>query len=313
MLLIALAITAALAVSALALHQSLERHVGGESVRLGIEFNTHATAAWIALKNRLFERYGIKVAKVVKYRTGMELAAAFAHGDVDAAWACLAPIVKMIAKGAKLYIVGAAHYYGYGCVGRPGIESLDQLRRMRHVKIAVTGYGTPVHVLALMVTEKYGLNGTIVFIKPPAILSAVLKGAVDMACLPEHYLSIAEYKGLKVLVVAQDVWPGMPGSYLVVSGELLRSNPKLVCKLAEANREATKYALAHMDYAARVDAEELGIPLVVAEHSLARLKLTWKLNPEEMQKLVDYMYRHGLIKHWFNISSYIVDTSRLCR
>jgi ABC-type nitrate/sulfonate/bicarbonate transport system substrate-binding protein len=282
-------------------------------VRLGVEFNTHATAAWIALDRKLFSKYGVDVVKVVKYRSGVELAAAFAKGDVDAAWACLAPIVKMIDQGAKLYIIAAAHYYGYGCVGRPGIDSLVGLKRLGRVKVAVTGNGAAVHILALMVMEKYHINGSIVFIKPPAILSAVLSGAVDVACLPEHYLSIAEYRGLKVLVTAQDLWRGMPGSYLVVTERLVRENPRLVCALAKINMEATEYAIAHPAEAAKINAKKLGVPVEVAARSLSRLKLTWKLNPVEMQKLVDYMYAHHMIRRDFNITRFILDVNKLCK
>jgi ABC-type nitrate/sulfonate/bicarbonate transport system substrate-binding protein len=247
----------------------------------------------------------------------MELAAAFAKGDVNVAWACLAPIIKMIDKGARLYIIGAAHYYGYGCVGRPGIRSISDLKRLKTVRIAVPGYGAPAHILALMIMEKYHINGSIVFVRPPAILDAVFSGAVDVACLPEHYLSIAEYKGLKVLVAAQDVWKGIPGnypgSYLFVKESLIRRNPKLVCVLARINAEAIKYALSHPREAAKIDAAELGIPVTVAERSLLRLKLTWKLDPADMQRLVDYMYTHHLIKHDFNISNYILDLKSVCK
>jgi len=76
--------------------------------------------------------------------------------------------------------------------------------------------------------------------------------------------------------------------------------------------EATEYAVAHRAEAARLDAKELGIPVEVAARSLSRLKLTWKLNPEEMQKLVDYMYTHHMIRHDFNITRFILDVDRLC-
>ena len=291
----------------------MQTSAGHNTVDLGIEYNTHATAAWLALHLGLFEKHGIHVGKIVKFRTGLELAAAFSHGDIDAAWACLAPIVKMIDMGARIYIVNAAHYYGYGCVGRPGIESLAQLRGMRHVRVAVPGNGAPTHILALLAAEKYGLNISIVFIKPPAILSAVLKGDVDMACLPEHYLSIAESKGLHVILLAQNVWPGMPGSYLVVSERLLRENPQAVCELAKVNREATEYALAHPDYAAKIDSVELGIPEDIALKSIKRLELTWRLNLADMQRLADIMYRYGIIKSRINIANYVINVSEICR
>ncbi len=281
-------------------------------VRLGIEYNTHATAAWIALHNHLFEKYGIPVASILKFRTGLELAASIKTGGVDAAWACLAPILKMVDKGLRVYIIAAAHYHGYGCVGRPGIESVDDLRKLGVVEAAVTGPGTQTHVLLLLAEKRYGFRARIRFVKPPVILELVEKGLVDVACMPEHYLSLAEYHGLKVLFTSWDLWPGMPGSYLVVTPKLLESNPGVVCKLYRVNREAIEYALKHPLEAARIDAEYLHIPLEVAERSLSRLYLTWRLDINEMQKLADFMYRHGLLKHRINISSLVVNVTRLC-
>ena len=283
------------------------------NVRLGVEFNTHATAAWIALHYHLFNKYGIHVTKVLKFRTGLELASAMAHGEVDAAWACLAPIIKMMDKGMKIYIVEAAHYYGYGCVGRPGINSIKALKALQHPRIAVPGPGTQAHILRLLAEKKYGFNASIVFVKPPTILELVEKGKVDAACLPEFYLSVAEEKGLPILFTAHDLWPGMPGSYLVVTAKLLRREPRLVCLLAKVNEEATRMALANPELAAKIDAEALGIPLSIAERSLTRLQLTTVLNPVEMQKLANLMYQEGVIKHRIDIASRIVNLTKLCR
>ncbi len=301
---------AALLATAILLHHGVASETTG--IRLGIELNTHATAAWVALDKDLFNKNGLRVEKTVKFRTGLELAAAFAKGEIDVAWACLAPLVKMIDKGANIYIVQATHYYGYGCVGRPGIESIDDLRGLAEPVVAVTGNGAQTHVLLLLVEKRYGFHAKIVFMKPPAILSAVLTGSVDAACMPEPYVSIAEAKGLHVLLIAQDLWPGMPGSYLAVSAKYLEKHPEVVCKLARINSEATSWAVNHLDEAAIIDSKYLGIPPRIAKTSLTRLQLTTSIDAEEMQKLVNIMYKYGLIKHRISIASRLVDLEKLC-
>ncbi len=311
------AIAVAIAAAALLLLAYSHHAVGHASqhvykLRLGVEFNTHATAAWIALHNHLFQKYGIHVTKLLKFHTGLELASAMVHGEVDAAWACLAPIVKMMDKGLDVYIVQAAHYYGYGCVARPGINSLKELLAKGEPRIAVPGPGTQAHILLLLAMKKYHFKAHIVFIKPPTILEAVEKGEVDAACLPEYFLSVAEARGLKILFTAHDIWLGMPGSYLVVTGKLLHTEPRLVCLLAKVNEEATRFALAHPDEAARIDSEYLGIPLDIAKRSLTRLQLTTVLNVDQMQRLVDLMYSTGVIKHHIDIASRIVNLTKLC-
>lgn len=311
-LLVVAALIAAIAIGVVALHHRGGAHAVG--IRLGVELNTHATAAWLALANNLFAEHGLRVEKVVKFRTGPELAAAFSRGDIDAAWACLAPIVKMIDKGAELYIVEAAHYYGYGCVGSPRVKSIDDLRRLGHEPVvAIPGKAAQVHPLLILAEQRYGFRAKVVYIKPPAILSAVMKGSVDAACLPEPLLSVAVKRGLPLLFTAQQVWPNMPGSYLVVSKQLLEKHPEAVCELAAVNEEATRLIHRDLEEAVRVDAKMLGLPEQVINESLHRLYFTTRLNVAEMQRMVDIMYKHGLIRHDINISKYIVDLDKLCK
>ena len=282
-------------------------------VKLGIEFNTHATAAWLALYKHMFEKYGICVSNIYKFRTGLELAAAMTHGDVEVAWACIAPVLKMIAnRGLDVVVVAGAHFYGYGCVGRPGIDSLGDLLRLKHPRIAVTGKGTQTHVLLLAAMKKWHFNATIVFSKPPAILSLVEKGDVDAACLPEHYLSIAEAHGLHVLFIAQQVWPYMPGSYLVALRSFAEKHPDIICRLWRLDRDATKMISENRTLAAIVDAKYLGIPVKVAERSISRLYFTWRVNVTAIQQLADFMYKEGLLKRPINVSKIVIDVTKLC-
>lgn len=293
-------------------HHAATAHAKPIPIRIGVEFNTHATAIWVALSKHMFQKYGLDVVKVMKFRTGCELAAAFAHGQLDAAWACLAPIVKIIDKGAKIYIVEATHYYGYGCVGKPGIKSVEDLAKLKNPVIAVPGKGAQVVPLLLLAEKKYGFHAKLVYIKPPAILAAVEKGSVDAACIPEPLLSIAQAKGLPILFTSRQLWPDMPGSYLVVSKKLLEEHPEAVCRLAELTRAATRYAVEHPKEAAEIDSKVLGIPVKIVEMSLHRLELTNKLNLDQMQRLVNIMYENGVIKHKIDIRNYIVNLTELC-
>ncbi len=309
------AVIAAALIAAVAAYTLLAGHRegSGECIRLGIEFNTHATAAWLALYKHMFKEYGICISKIYKFRTGLELAAAMTHGDVEVAWACIAPVFKMIAnRGLDVVVIAGAHFYGYGCVGRPGVDTLRDLLRLRHPRIAVTGKGAPTHVLLLAAMRKWGFNATVVFVKPPAILALVEKGEVDAACLPEHYLSVAEAHGLHVLFTAQQVWPYMPGSYLVALRSFVEKHPGIVCRLWRLDRDATRLISENRTLAAIVDARYLGIPVSVAERSISRLYFTWRVNVTALQQLADFMYDMGLLKHRIDVSRIVVNISRLC-
>ncbi len=282
-------------------------------VSLGIEYNTHATAAWIALHDHLFRRFGLRVCRVVVFRTGLELAAALSRGEVDVAWACIAPVFKMVAnRGIRVVVVAGAHFYGYGCVGRPGVDSVWDLVRLGRPRVAVTGPGTPVHLLLLAAEERWHFNATVVYAKPPAILALVEKGAVDAACLPEPLLSVAAARGLRILFTAQQVWPYMPGSYLVALRGFAERHPDVICRLWRLERYATEEIYRNMTRAAVIDSEYLHLPLGVVEASLHRMLFTWRVNVTALQQMADFMYEHHLLRRRLNVSELVFPVERLC-
>ncbi|RLF04817.1 MAG: hypothetical protein DRJ60_06565, partial [Thermoprotei archaeon] len=96
-------------------------------ISMAVEFNDHSAAAWIALDKGWFKEEGLNVTTLETFTTGLELAAALTKGDVDVAWACLGPLLLAYARGVPIVVVAQAHLHGYAIVGRPGIESIDQL------------------------------------------------------------------------------------------------------------------------------------------------------------------------------------------
>lgn len=280
-----------LAVIAIVIH--MPSSAGAHSIGIGVEFNTHATPAWIALHEGLFSRYSINLTKVFKFQTGLELASAFARGDVQAGWVCLGPALVIANKGIPIKIVAKVHNYGYGIVVSPKIASLKDLDGK---KVYCPGKGSPAYLLLLKIEDEYGLKFKKAFAKPQAILSALLSGQIDAAALPEHRPTVAESKGLKVLLISQDIWPNMPGSYLVVKEELIKRDPEVIQRLIEINKHGLKVIKEKPDYAAKIAGEYLGISEELARRSLSRLEFNSTLNVDEIQRYIDFMHSHGIIK-----------------
>ncbi len=275
-----------------------------ETVSLGVEFNTHATPVWIALHNNQFEKNGIRVDRVFKFRTGLELAAAMARGDVDIGWACLGPALMIIDKGIPVVIVAKYHNYGYGIVVDPKV--IRDIGDLEGKTIYTPGKGSPAYLLLLRVAEKYNISyGSIRFMPPPEIFSALLSGRAVAAALPEHYLSLAESKGYRVLVRAQDIWPDMPGSFIVVQKRLLEENPGLVKKIVSITNSNLVLIKNNPDYVASIDAMALGIPLSVARRSIGMLEWNTTIDYAFVQEYIDYMYSHGILKHRLNATDII--------
>ncbi len=275
------------------------------SLHIGVEFNTHATPVWIALKDGLFSKEGINITGVLKFRTGLELAAALARGDVKAGWVCLGPALIIIDRGIPVKIVAKYHNYGYELVVNPA--NIKDVNDLNNTVIYTPGKGSPAYLLLLKMEEKYGIRFKgIHFMKPQNILAALLSGEINAAFLPEHYASVAWSKGMKILLTAQDLWPNMPGSFLVVRDDLIRNDPGVVRGLVKATLEGIHIINSNISEAVEADSVYLGVPPAVANHSIHMLEWNTTMDISLIQQYIDFMYAHGLLKHHLNASD-IVD------
>lgn len=271
-------------------------------VGIGVEFNTHATPVWIALHEELFNKYSIRLSNVLKFQTGLELAAALARGDLQAGWICLGPALVIINKEIPIKIVAKVHNHGYALVVNP--KKVEGLKDLEDRVVYSPGKGSPAYLLLLKIEEVHHVKFEKAFMKPQALLSALLTDQIDAAALPEHRVSVAESKGLKVLLRSQDVWPDMPGSYLVVKEDLVKEHPEIVSKLVEINNYGIELINKDLGHAAEVAAEALGIDKDVSKRSISMLKFNDTLDVDEIQKYIDFMHSYGIIKK-LNASSII--------
>jgi len=307
-IIIGTALASALAFSILVLLPSLSARAG--QVAMAVEFNDHSAAAWIALDKGWFEEEGLNVMMLETFTTGLELSAALTRGDVDVAWACLGPLILARAQGAPIVVVAQAHLHGYAIVGRPGVRDVGQLNGG---VVACPGTGSPSYLLLRMAIDAYGLNVTIRNMKPAAILNSLITGQIDAAALPEHHVTLAVKRGnCTVLLRSQDVWPEMPGSFLVVKKELLEKRPELVVKLVKATVRATAFINEEPQEAAEIVAKRLGITFEEALESMKWLCYNNKIDMAQVEKYVELMTKYGIIDRPIDVGDF-VDTSILSR
>lgn len=278
--------------------------VGLESVSLGVEFNTHGTPAWVALHTDLFKKHGLDITTLLKFRTGAELAAAIAREEVDVGWACLGPILNLIDQGVDVKIVMKIHNHGYSLVVNP--NRILSVADLSNVTVYSTGLVNPTNLLLLRIQDLYGVRFNIKPIgDPQTLLSMLISGQIDAVALPEHYASVAEANGAKVLLRAQDVWPEMPGSYLIVRSDVLREKPDIVKKVLEITREALTIIRNDRKLAAQASSAELSTSEEVALNSISNLEWDTEVDVREIQEYIDFMYNHGLLKNRLNASEIV--------
>ena len=314
------------------------QETGDTSIVLAVEFNSHAACAHVARNKGWFEAEGIHLKTYDSYVTGMALAAGLMRGDVDAAYICLIPAINVYANGnVPIKIVAGTHKYGYAMVVDPNVIHTPQDLQKPGIRIGCSREGSPTDVILHKAIATYGLDKQAVTanvqrMNPPKQLMALKMGQLDAAVVPEQYPRMAENLGFKVLITAQDLWPDMQGSVLVVTDDLIRNHPEIVEKLVRVTESSTGWINQHPQEAAEIIASELNnagnsifpekaaklnskfdvSPEVVKASLTKGLKYSTDIQPSDIDATIEYMVRLGYIKKGFD-SERLLDLRWLSR
>ncbi|MBO3802674.1 MAG: ABC transporter substrate-binding protein [Candidatus Brockarchaeota archaeon] len=294
---------------------------------MAVEFNNHATSAWVALHEGWFAEEGINLTCFESYVTGVELSAALARGDISAAYLCLAPALMSYARGVPIKIVAGSHLHGFAIVAKPEIESLSDLEGKT---IGCTKEGTQSDLLLHAAIEKYNLADLDVRrMNPPMQVSALIAGKIDAICAPEFWCTLAASQGFRVIARSQDVWPDMQGSVLVVKEELIEEHPEVVRKLVKITNRGTEFIhdspseAAEILYGELTKADVKGLSADVLnvlggemnlvtpsllEESMANLDYRTEINVASVQECINALYKLGYIDNAFNATD-VLDLS----
>lgn len=290
-------------------------------LKLAVEFTDHAACAMVAEEKGWFTEAGLALTAVENYITGTDLAAALARGDIQAAYICLVPAINARANGGvDIKVVAGTHRYGYGLVVDPAkISSLTDLGKPG-IAVSCTQPGTASDVLLHRLCEEQGLPTQQICdaaqrMNPPAQVLALQAGKVNASFLPEHWATLAEAGGYKLLASAKDIWPEMQGSVLVVTSDLLATRPDVVEKLVEVTKRANTWITEHPEEAAAILAQKLTVtgqlvlPDKAAESaaklqvtpetiatSMTRLEYRSDIDPAQVEETISYMNRLGYLK-----------------
>ena len=309
--------------------QSILKANDSTKINIAVEFVTHAASAHIAKSKNWYKEAGLNVKSFDSYVNGMALGAALSRGEADAAYICLSPAINAYANArVPLKIVSGLHLYGYSLVVNPKkIKKVEDLNNPKF-NIGVVRAGSGADGMFNKMVEKYKLDRSIykrVKRMPPAHLLLALKnGQLDAAAMPEQYPSMAQEAGFKELVSAQDVWPQMEGSVLIVTQELLDKNPQAVKKLVQITKRGINFIYSNPKEAVFIVNKHLNIEgqklypghlkkkgkvkdVLTSENSVRnslynKLVNTHKIDSKNVQEAIDNLARWGYIKKSFPAS-----------
>jgi len=297
------------------------------SVHMAVEFVDHAACAHIAINQGWYEDEGLKITAFENYITGMALATALGRGDINAAYVCLIPAICAKANSRlPIKVVAGTHKYGYGLLVNP-----DKVKRIRdlenpYIRLGCSREGSPIDAIMHKMIDKYQLDEDKILSKvkrmpPPKVLLALKMGQLDAGFCCEQFPTMGEELGFEELLMAQDVWPEMQGSVLIVTEELIKNHPDIVRKLVKVTQRGTRYIHEHPEDAATIAAGELTVvgkevlplkiggvaagleitPEVILKSLTTKMECTTNVDPAIVQDTIDYLADLGYIKNTFNV------------
>ncbi len=292
------------------------------TISMAVEFVDHAACAHIARNQGWFEAEGLKVTAFENYITGMALAVALGRGDINAAYICLIPAICAYANGkVPLKVVAGTHKYGYGLLVDPDkVKNVKDLENS-DIRLACAREGSPIDACMHKMIDKYQLDESKILNKvqrmpPPKVLLAMKMGQLDAGFCCEQFPTMGEELGFKVLLMAQDLWPEMQGSVLIVTDDLIRDHPDMVRKLVKVTQRGTRYIHEYPEDAATIVAGELTVagkevlplkigkvaaeleitPEVILKSLTTRMECSTNVDPAMVQEEIDYLAKLGYIK-----------------
>lgn len=309
--------------------QSVLKAKNLNEINIAIEFVTHAASAHIAKSKEWYKEAGLNVNSFDSYVNGMALGAALSRGEADAAYICLSPAINAFANArVPLKIVSGLHLYGYSLVvNQDKIKKVEDLNNPE-LNIGAVREGSGADGMFNAMVEKYNLNRSIYKrvkrMSPAHLLLALKNGQIDAAAMPEQYPSMAQEAGFKELISAQDVWPQMEGSVLIVTQELLDKDPEAVKKLVQVTKKGINFIYSNPKEAVAIVNKHLNIEgqklypghlkrkgkvedVLTTENSVKnslykKLANTHEIDPVAVQKTIDNLARWGNIKKSFPAS-----------
>jgi NitT/TauT family transport system substrate-binding protein len=256
------------------------------TLRIGYQPSTHQVAEMVAMEEGWWledlKPFGIEKVEDFEFPSGPPEMQAMLGENLDIAYVGAAPPISAIAQGLDAKIVAAVQKNGSDLVVRPevdyqGPESLIGL------KVATFPPGSIQDTVFKKWLQDNGINPEEIDIKsmgPGDAVTAISAKRVDAVFLPHPSPSIIELEGNgKSVVSSGEMWPNHACCCLVVSGKLMREEPKLVEQIIRTHIKATEYINENPEMAAEIYSAKTGQNLTMVEYSIENWDGAWISDP----------------------------------
>lgn len=224
-----------------------------EKIRISVagSYNMVFLSAGVAQKNGFFKQEGLDAEIVVM--TPPTSIAALSSGDIDYTM-LTGTVIRTAIRGFPVRLVaGLMNSSPQVLLARPEIQSVKDLRGK---KVGITTFGSATHVLARIITSRFGLDPDeeIQFLslgRESALFAALQKGLTDAVVIAPPWDFEGKKMGYKILARAYD-FVNFPLSGLGASVKTIQQNPGQVKKVISSLIKASLFIRDNREEAVKV-------------------------------------------------------------
>ena len=216
---------------------------GDNTVKIGYLPSDHDAALFVAEKQGLFEKKGIKT-ELVQFNNGGDLMTAMASGQVDVGYVGIAPVLSSVAKGVPVKVISSAQTEGSGIIVTKdsGIKSAADLKGK---SIATPGEASIQHVLLSNYLDKNGLSIkdlNVSAMKVPSMNDALKTKQIDGIITFQPYVSIAANDTNNVVLEnSSGILPNHPCCVVVASDDFIKNHENETKDIIAIHKNATNF------------------------------------------------------------------------
>ncbi len=244
----------------------------------------------------IYRKYGLDV-ELVYLQTSQQIAPALINQEVGIAYTAAAGTVASRLQGSDLLMISSyLPWMDFTLYSRPEIQRVEELRGKR---VGVTRFGGGLHLAALIILERYGLDperevtlsqlGGV-----PEIFVALSSGAVDAGMLTSPEMFLAEDQGFRRLQASLDYRIPYTMGGLGASERFLREHEDLVRRFMRAHVESIAVFLQDKETAKRTIAkwtkgEEASVLERAYNHVASAMARVPYVDPAAIQTVLDQL------------------------
>jgi ABC-type nitrate/sulfonate/bicarbonate transport system substrate-binding protein len=180
---------------------------------------------WVAQEQGFFDQNGLSV-EIISIAGGSSPTAALLSGQIQFLQISVEAMQATLNGADLVYIAAPSEVASFSLFAVPAIRSGAELKGKR---IGVTGVGTATYTAARLALKSFGLTLDDVQITSvnsvPAILAAMLSGAVDAGAISVPTTLLARKAGLTELVNVAELHIPFPNAWQTASRAYLQSHP----------------------------------------------------------------------------------------